>query len=94
LGFDDFVVGLNRTDDRLVEIRDVMPTLLEMCGISIPEAVEGLSMLGDEQRELLYGEFGEKSYSSRMVRDARYKLIWYPCDNHFQLFDFRKIPMD
>lgn len=62
--------------------------------LSIPEAVEGLSMLGDEQRELLYGEFGEKSYSSRMVRDARYKLIWYPCDNHFQLFDFRKIPMD
>ncbi|MEM7117673.1 MAG: sulfatase-like hydrolase/transferase [Chloroflexota bacterium] len=89
---DDPRVGLNRTDERLVEIRDVMPTLLDLCNIPIPETVEGLSMLGDEKRDTLYGEYGESSHASRMVRDERYKLIWYPCGNHFQLFDLHEDP--
>lgn len=89
---DDPRVGLNRTDERLVEIRDVMPTLLDMCGIEIPETVEGLSMLGNQTRETLYGEYGETPHASRMVRNDRYKLIWYPCGNHFQLFDLQEDP--
>ena len=89
---DDARVGLGRTDDRLVEIRDVMPTLLDMCDIPIPDTVEGLSMVGDEKRDTLYGEFGEQSHASRMIRDERYKLIWYPCGNHFQLFDLQEDP--
>lgn len=91
---DDPQVGLNRTDDRLVEIRDIMPTLLDMCGIEIPKTVEGLSMLGDEQRETLYGEYGESTHASRMVRDERYKLIWYPCGNQYQLFDLQADPTE
>ncbi len=89
---DDPKVGLNRVDDRLVEIRDVMPTLLEMCDIPVPETVEGLSMLGADTRDTLYGEYGEKGQSSRMVRDSRYKLIWYPVGNQFQLFDLENDP--
>ena len=89
---DDPKVGLNRTDDRLIEIRDVMPTLLEMCGIEIPQTVEGLSMLGSEKRETLYGEYGESAHASRMVRNEQFKLIWYPCGNHYQLFDLEADP--
>ncbi|MEM7024743.1 MAG: sulfatase-like hydrolase/transferase [Pseudomonadota bacterium] len=87
-------VGFRRTDDRLVCLQDVMPTLLDLCGIDIPETVEGLSMVGERQRETLFGEFGEEGQGSRMVRDSRYKLIWYPCGNVFQLFDLQDDPRE
>jgi arylsulfatase len=76
-------------DDRLVELRDIMPTLLDLAGLDIPNHVEGMSLLRTDQRDLLYGEHWEDERASRMVRDARYKLIYYPVGNHFQLFDLQ-----
>ena len=88
----DSRVGFRRVDDRLVCLQDVMPTLLDLCGIDIPASVEGQSMVGDTTRDQLYGEFGEGPHSSRMIRDKRYKLIWYPVGNHRQLFDLDQDP--
>lgn len=87
-------VGFARTDDRLVGLQDVMPTLLELCGIDIPETVEGLSMVGEKKRDVLYGEIGETAQSSRMVHDGRFKLIYHPVGNAFQLFDLEKDPRE
>ena len=78
------------TDDRLVGLADVMPTLLEMAGIEIPKTVEGLSMIGDVTRMIFYGESLEGAKAMRMVRDDRYKLIWYPAGNAVQMFDLEK----
>jgi len=78
------------TDNRLVGLADVMPTLLEMAGIDVPETVEGISMIGSKTRDFLYGESLEGPKSMRMVRDNRHKLIWYPAGNHIQLFDLEK----
>ena len=36
-------LGHHQVDDRLVELRDVMPTLLDLAGIPIPKTVEGIS---------------------------------------------------
>lgn len=88
----DRQVGFNRTDERLVGLQDVMPTLLRMAGIDVPATVEGRSMLDGDRREHLFGEFGETGHASRMVRDTRFKLIWYPVGNHFQLFDMENDP--
>jgi arylsulfatase len=77
-------------DDRLVGLADVMPTLLEMAGIEIPKTVEGLSMIGDVTRTIFYGESLEGAKAMRMVRDDRYKLIWYPAGNAVQMFDLKK----
>ena len=79
-------------DDRLVGFRDVMPTLLDLCGIPIPETCEGISMVGEETRGHLYGECGEDDHATRMVRDERYKLIYYPVGNYRQLFDLANDP--
>lgn len=80
--------------DKLVCLEDVMPTLLTLCGAQIPETVEGMNMLGDERRELLYGEIGEGRKATRMATDGRYKLIYYPCGNVLQLFDTVKDPKE
>ncbi|MDA7598911.1 sulfatase-like hydrolase/transferase [Alphaproteobacteria bacterium] len=84
--------GFNRTDDRLVGLQDVMPTLLGLAGIETPETVTGCSMTDGEKRDHLFGEFGENQHSSRMIRTQRHKLIWYPTGNHFQLFDLEEDP--
>lgn len=85
-------VGANRTDDRLVGWQDVMPTLLELAGIEIPETVEGISIVGEERREWLYGEVGEGGSATRMIHDGRHKLIYYPVGNRRQLFDLEDDP--
>ena len=79
-------------DDRLTELCDVMPTLLDSAGIDIPDTVEGSSLLGDHRRKYLYGEHYEEDTATRMVRGARHKLIYYPVGNCVQLFDMQEDP--
>lgn len=92
-------VGDERTspgsqDDRLVGWQDVMPTLLDLAGIPIPDSVAGLSMVGDERRPYFYGEVGEGPMATRMIRQAQYKLIYYPTGNRFHLFDMDADPLE
>ena len=85
-------VGHHRRDDRLAELHDVMPTLLDLCGI--PETVEGFSLASNEQRNHLYCEHNEDDRAMRMIRSEQYKLIWYPTGNRVQLFDLEKDPQE
>ena len=62
-------VGHHRIDDRLVGWQDVMPTLLDLAGIDIPETVDGISMVGDKKREFFYGEIDEGPRATRMIHD-------------------------
>ena len=89
---DNSEVGHHRTDNRLSELRDVIPTLLDLCHIPIPETVEGHSLISDSSRDHLYCEHFEDDRSMRMVRDKRFKLIWYPIGNRLQLFDLQNDP--
>ena len=84
---DDARVGHHRFDDGLVCLRDVMPTLLDLCGLAAPDSVEGQSVLSEARRDHLYCEHFEDDRAMRMVRTEQYKLIWYPVGNRFQLFD-------
>jgi arylsulfatase A-like enzyme len=84
-GADYFAPGSR--DDRLMELRDVMPTLLEMAGLDTPESVEGFSALSSERRKYLYAEHHENELANRMIRDQRFKLIYWPVGNRVQLFD-------
>jgi arylsulfatase A-like enzyme len=85
-------VGYNWMDNRLVGWQDVMPTLLDLAGVPIPETVDGLSMVGEQKRSWLYGEIGEDGHATRMIHNGRYKLIYYPVGNYQQLFDLETDP--
>ena len=92
-------VGDQRTpagsqDDRLVGWQDVMPTLLDLAGIPVPDSVEGISMVGEERRPYLFGEVGEGPMAARMIRQGQYKLIYYPTGNRFHLFDLDADPQE
>lgn len=79
-------------DDRLVCLQDVMPTLLDLCDVDIPATCTGRSMVSGPPRQTLYGEFGLAANATRMLRDQRFKLIWYPFGNRVQLFDLQSDP--
>lgn len=88
-------VGIGRTDDRLVGLQDVMPTLLDLAGIDIPVSVDGLSMAGQKRRPWLYGEFGAgPDTGHRMIHDGRFKLIYHAAGNRRQLFDLQEDPRE
>jgi arylsulfatase len=81
-------------DDRFCGHEDIMPTLLEMCGIPIPSSVEGVSMVSNTIRDRYYCEHCEDSRASRMVIWDSYKLIYYAVGNYFQLFDLCNDPRE
>ena len=81
-------------DGRLAEFADIMPTLLDLTGVPIPDQVDRQSLAGDRRRDELYGEHGEGSAAMRMVHDGRFKLIYYPVGNQAQLFDVENDPRE
>lgn len=82
------------TDDRLAGLQDVMPTLLDLAGLAAPGSCEGRSLRGPYRRPHLYAESLSGAKASRMVRDARWKLVWYPAGNVVQLFDLAEDPRE
>ena len=82
--------GTVRTD--LAELRDVMPTLLELAGTPIPETVDGTSLLHPVEREYLHGEhtLGEDSMHFILTKEDKY--IWYSQTGRELYFDLRNDP--
>ena len=82
--------GTVRTD--LAELRDVMPTLLELAGAPIPETVDGTSLLHPVGREYLHGEhtLGEDSMHFILTKEDKY--IWYSQTGRELYFNLRDDP--
>ena len=74
-------------EDKLCSVQDIMPTILDICGIEKPEGMDGISMVSDKRRPYIFGEIGKDQKATRMIRNEHYKLIWYPYGNKLQLFD-------
>ena len=87
------------TRDQYVYLLDIYPTLCELCGVRIPDSVEGKSfarMFSDRDfvsRPDIYYAFQARI---RGVADGRYKLIEYRTENLklTQLFDLQNDPWE
>lgn len=89
--------------EELVELRDLMPTVLELAGVPVPEGVQGRSVLpllqGKHEgwREYLHGEhdyFGAGGQSVHFIVSDRHKYVWFSRDGGEQLFDRREDPQE
>lgn len=86
--------------DSLAELRDLMPTLLDIAGIPVPAGLDGISLLPGLRgeagipRELLHGEHLVLGQSMQWIRDRRWKYIWFSGDGHEQLFDLDRDPQE
>lgn len=61
----------------LVELRDVMPTILELAGAPIPDTVDGKSVLTPVEREYIHGEHSLGRDSMHFIVTKRDKYVWY-----------------
>ena len=90
------------TIDEVVELRDIMPTVLNLANTDIPANVDGKSLqtliAGDKKwRTYIHGEHCT-CYSSEQemqyVTNGKYKFIWMPKTNIKQFFDLQKDPSE
>jgi arylsulfatase A-like enzyme len=96
------VAGAGRECDELVSLIDLMPTFLDVAGVSVPGAVDGRSLLPlvedraaeEVGREAVFAEYhGDEMglYSQRMVRTDRYKYVFNAPDVD-ELYDLEADP--
>ncbi|MFC7404763.1 arylsulfatase [Georgenia alba] len=79
--------------DHVVELRDVMPTLLDAADLEVPDGLDGRSVLGIARgadpgwRQHLHGEHTRFGQSIHFLTDGREKYIWCSGTGVEQLFD-------
>ena len=90
--------------DALVELTDLVPTLLDAANLPIPNRVQGHSLWPilsgqtnpDYHRDFVRSEFyqalPDKTSYATMIRDRRYKLVNYHGHNLGELFDLDTDP--
>lgn len=90
----------NRKVNCLTELRDIMPTLLDIAGVPIPKDVEGESLLPVLQgkkhqlREYLHGEHAYGTDSNHFIVTTKDKYIWYSQTGVEQYFDLEHDPQE
>jgi arylsulfatase len=89
------------TLDRLVELRDVLPTMLDAAGIAAPGEMDGRSVLGPirdrnaawrNQLDLEHATCYRAENDWAALTDARYKYVFNFHTGAEQLFDLREDP--
>ena len=88
------------TCEEPAELRDVMPTMLDVAGVPVPDTVDGLSLRQacagtGSLRDYVHGEHCT-CYSSvaenQFVTDGTRKFIWFPRTGDEQFFDLEQDP--
>lgn len=89
--------------DEVVELRDIMPTLLDAAGAPIPATVDGQSVLplmqtpATDWRPYIHGEHCtcyHPAQEMQYVTDGRRKFIWLPRIHQEQFFDLTIDPQE
>jgi arylsulfatase A-like enzyme len=76
-------------------LRDLFPTTCELAGIPIPPTVQARSLVPvlTGKTDSIYPHlFGYFTDTQRMIRTDRWKLVYYPKLERYQLFDLRADP--
>lgn len=101
------VIEPGTRSEALIQNIDYAPTFLEIAGAEIPETIQGRSLLPvfkaqgkapADWREGLYyfysGEMTHRVAAHDGVTTGRYKLMYFPRDDSWQLFDLKVDPQE
>lgn len=100
---DSMGIDQAKPSDKVVELMDIMPTVLDAAGVDIPESVDGASLmplLRDEDvvwRDYIHGECTPmETINSGMqfITDGKEKYIYYPGRGEEQFFDLVNDPVE
>ncbi len=89
--------------EEVVELRDIMPTILDITGVEIPETVIGENLLpltkapAESWRTYIHGEHSDcygPSSEMHYVTDGRRKFVWLPLVDMQQFFDLEADPTE
>ncbi|MCC6305808.1 MAG: sulfatase-like hydrolase/transferase [Rhodobacteraceae bacterium] len=88
--------------DRPVALEDIMPTVLDLCGVPLPGGLDGASLapfLRGERppwRPHLHIEHAEgiNDLPHQTLTDGREKFVWFTADGREQFFDLRADPTE
>lgn len=72
--------------DRLVELRDILPTLTELAGAEQPEGIDGVSLLQEDSREYLHGEHSGGDLGNQYIVTKEDKYCWFMQSGREQYF--------
>jgi arylsulfatase A-like enzyme len=95
------VLGIEKNQVRhdLVELRDLMPTILDIADVTIPDSIDGksvLKLIKDEEsckwRNYIHGEHSFGGYSNQYIVTKKDKYIWYSQSGREQYFDLINDP--
>lgn len=90
----------NKKINCLAELRDIMPTLLDIAGAQVPQEVDGLSLVPvmceetNQVREYLHGEHSYDEASNHFIVTPKDKYIWYSQTGKEQYFDLENDPQE
>ena len=80
----------------LVNLADIMPTILEIAGIEVPESVDGVNLLStmdnqNAEERVFYGDYNHQFFA---VISGRYKYMWTSLGGDEFLFDMEEDPKE
>ena len=79
----------------VVELRDIMPTVLSYVGAEIPETVDGNNILNEKfMREYIHGEHSGGAIGNQYIVTEHDKYIWFMQSGDEQYFDLDKDPKE
>ena len=91
-----FGIQKGLVSDAVVCLEDIVPTVLDMAGVEIPDTVEGKSLLplmrGETESVRPYLHLKCRRFQE--VTDGKEKYAWFATDGREQFFDLRTDPTE
>lgn len=78
--------------DSLVELRDILPTTLDIAGGKVPQSIDGMSILSDNGREYLHGEHSGGDIGNQYIVTKEDKYCWFMESGKEQYFNLKQDP--